>query len=72
LTLAKLGNYEVGVLLEILIARTGIHERAGGEVMTAGIVAAQFAIGGLPPSESLRTGGKSSVDSEGVQQAVRR
>ena len=72
LAVAESGNDGVCVLLEVFVAATGIHEGAGGKVMTAGIVAAKFTVRGFPASQWLRRGGNPGVDAEGVQQTVRR
>ena len=55
LALAEFSHDHVGVVLEVFVAGTGIHQGASGKIVAASVVAAEFAVGLLPsPSGSRR------------------
>ena len=72
LALAEFRHDRVGVVLELFVAGAGVHQRTGRKVVTARIVAAQFAVRRFPSSERLRRRGNAGIDSKGMQQSVRR
>ena len=70
LAFAKSGDDGVRIGLELFVSGAGIHQRARRKIMTARIVAAQFAVGGLPSAKRLGGRGNAGVDTKSVQQAV--
>lgn len=53
LALVEFGDDAIGIVLEVFVSLTGIHQGRGGEVEPAGAVTAKFAIGSFPSSKWL-------------------
>ena len=58
LALAEFGDDGVGVVLEVFIPARGIHQRASGQIVAAGVVAAKFAVRRFPSAQRLRGRGE--------------
>ena len=72
LAFAKFRHHSVGVVLEVVVSRTGIHQRAGRKIVAASIVTTQLTIGSFPSSKRLRGGWNAGVDPKCMQQTIRR
>src|SRR5450631_1021402 len=54
LAFSESGDHGGSVVLQVFISAGGIHQRARRKIVATGVVAAEFAVGGLPSSERLR------------------
>ena len=72
LTLREFSDNPIAILLEVFIAGARVHERDRREIVAAGEVAAEFAVGGFPSAKWLRGSRQPSVDAKGMQQPIRR
>src|SRR5262249_22518617 len=70
LTVGQRGHQSIALFLQVFVAGTGVKQSDCGEIVAAGKVPAQFAIGLFPPSQRLRRRRKRGGHRKRVRQPV--
>jgi hypothetical protein len=70
LALGQFSDHKVAIALEFFVSRTREGQRASRKIMSAGKVAAQFAVGFFPITQWLSRRSTPGLTAESVKQSV--